>query len=143
MHALAGISTGPRFLGALLLSVGIWALQVATYALTAQAAHFPLSLVGTIAAILAVNIGFAIRATPGNVGLFQMMYAVTATAFGLDQDRAIAVAFLIQTQQILPVTILGVAMAPEFIFQKRRRRSRGDVELPGETPIAEQPVSSD
>jgi uncharacterized protein (TIRG00374 family) len=143
MHALAGISTGPRFLAALLLSVGIWALQVATYALTAQAAHFPLPLVGTVAAILAVNIGFAIRATPGNVGLFQMMYAVTATAFGLDQNSAIAVAFLIQTQQILPVTIIGVAMAPEFIFQKRRRHSRGEGELPGETPITRQPVSSD
>src|SRR5436305_2047601 len=99
MQALSGISTGPRFVAALFLSVGIWALQVATYALTAEAAHFSMSLVGTVASILAVNIGFAIRATPGNVGVFQMLYAVTATAFGMDQNAAIAVAFLIQTQQ--------------------------------------------
>ena len=136
MQTLAGLSTGPRFGMALLLSVSIWALQVATYALTARAAHFPLTLVGTIAAILAVNIGFAIRATPGNVGLFQMLYAVTAAAFGLDQDKAIAVAFLIQTQQILPVTILGVALAPEFLFQKRRRAPRPDNILPDE-PVLE------
>src|SRR5947199_6307473 len=87
MQALAGISTGPRFGIALVLSVGIWALQLGTYALTAAAAHFPLPLVGTVAAILAVNIGFAIRATPGNVGLFQVLYAATATAFGLDENQ--------------------------------------------------------
>jgi uncharacterized membrane protein YbhN (UPF0104 family) len=137
MHALAGISTGPRFSAALALSVGIWALQVTTYALTATAAHFPLPLVGTVAAILAVNIGFAIRATPGNVGVFQMLYAATTTAFGFDEYKAVAVAFLIQTQQILPVTILGIALAPEFIFQKRRKAARPDNILPDE-PVLEE-----
>jgi uncharacterized protein (TIRG00374 family) len=132
IHALGGISTGPRFAAALALSVGIWAMQVATYWLTAEAANFHLSLVGTIAALLAVNIGFAIRATPGNVGVFQMLYAATAVAFGMDQNKALAVAFLIQTQQILPVTILGIALAPEFIFQKRRRAARPDNLLPNE-----------
>jgi len=140
VHAISGISTGPRFGIALALSVGIWALQVATYALTAIAAHFPLPLVGTVAAILAVNIGFAIRATPGNVGLFQMLYAATTTAFGFDQNQAIAVAFLIQTQQILPVTILGIALAPEFIFQKRRKAARPDNILPDE-PVLEKRVA--
>lgn len=141
MQALAGISTGPRFTAALALSVGIWALQVTTYALTAKAAHLHLPLVGTVAAILAVNIGFAIRATPGNVGVFQMLYAATATAFGLDENQAIAVAFLIQTQQILPVTILGIALAPEFIFQKRRKSPRPDNTLPDE-PVLEKTVAS-
>src|SRR5690242_9380042 len=137
MHALAGISTGPRFGAALALSVAIWALQVATYALTAAAAHFPLPLVGTVAAILAVNIGFAIRATPGNVGVFQMLYAATTTAFGYDENTALAVAFLIQTQQILPVTLLGIGLAPEFIFQKRRKAARPDNILPDEPVLRE------
>jgi len=51
---------------------------------------------------------------------------------GFDQDTALAVAFLIQTQQILPVTILGIALAPEFIFQKRRKAARPDNILPDE-----------
>jgi uncharacterized membrane protein YbhN (UPF0104 family) len=91
--------------------------------LTAHAAHFNLSLVGTVSALLAVNTGFAIRATPGNVGVFQALYALTASAFGMDANAAIAVAFLIQTQQIIPVTLLGVALAPEFIFKKRKTRA--------------------
>jgi uncharacterized protein (TIRG00374 family) len=119
-RTIGGISTGPRFAWALALSVGIWALQVWTYALTARAANFNLSLVGTVAAILGVNLGFALRATPGNVGVFQAMYALIAVAFGMDQDQAIAVAFLIQTQQIIPVTLMGVALAPEFIFKRKK-----------------------
>jgi uncharacterized protein (TIRG00374 family) len=120
-RTIGAVSSVPRFGAALVLSVVAWGLQVATYQVTANAAHFPLTLVGTIAALIAVNLGFALRATPGNVGLFQAAYAATAVAFGFDRDQAIAVAFLIQAQQILPVTLLGVALAPEFIFSKRRK----------------------
>jgi len=123
---VGGISTGPRFAAALVLSVAIWALQVWTYALTARSAHFNLPLVGTVAALLAVNLGFVVRATPGNVGLFQAMYALTAVGFGLDRDQAIAVALLIQTQQIIPVTLAGVALAPEFIFKRKQTVRKED-----------------
>jgi uncharacterized protein (TIRG00374 family) len=119
LRTIGGISTGPRFISAMVLSVGIWALQLWTYSLTARSAHFNLSLVGTVAALLAVNLGFAVRATPGNVGVFQAAYALIAAGFGMDKDQAIAVAFLIQTQQIIPVTLLGVALAPEFIFKRK------------------------
>jgi uncharacterized protein (TIRG00374 family) len=132
LRTLTGISTAGRFTVSVLISVAVWMLQVATYALTARAAHFNLSIVGTIAAILAVNLGFAVRATPGNVGVFQMMYAMTAAAFGLDKDQATAVAFLIQAQQILPVTFLGLLAAPQMIFEKRRKTARPDNVLPGE-----------
>ncbi|MDB4908372.1 MAG: hypothetical protein JWO05_3156 [Gemmatimonadetes bacterium] len=128
METMAELSTPSRFVAALLLSVGVWILQVVTYHMTARAAGFPITLVGTVACLLAVNLGFALRATPGNVGVFQMLYAVTAVAMGLDRNQAIAVAFLIQTQQILPVTILGVAMAPEFLLKRGKTRPIGERE---------------
>jgi uncharacterized protein (TIRG00374 family) len=131
VQTIGQVSSGPRFMAALLLSVGAWALQVVTYQLTAQAASLPMTTVSTIAALLAVNLGFALRATPGNVGLFQAAYAATAAAFGMDQNQAIAVAFLIQAQQILPVTLIGIALAPEFIFRKAKRR---ESDAPGEIP---------
>ena len=53
------------------------------------------------------------------------MYAVTAAGFGMDKDQAIAVAFLIQTQQIIPVTLVGSRSRPEFIF-KRKKAVRAD-----------------
>jgi uncharacterized protein (TIRG00374 family) len=126
------VSSGPRFIAALLLSVTAWALQVATYQMTAHAAHLPMTTVATVAALLAVNLGFLFRVTPGNVGIFQAAYAATAVALGFDKDQAIAVAFLIQAQQILPVTLLGVAMAPEFIFKAQKRRKD---DVPGELPV--------
>lgn len=117
-HTLGAVSSFRRFTAALLLSLAAWGLQVATYHVTAQASHFSITLVGTIVALLAVNLGFAVRATPGNVGLFQAVYAATAVAFGLNQNEAVAVAVLIQAQQILPVTLIGVALAPGFIFRR-------------------------
>jgi phosphatidylinositol alpha-mannosyltransferase len=123
IRTIGQVSSGPRFLAAVGLSVLAWALQVATYQLTARSAHLPMTVVSTIAALLAVNLGFALRATPGNVGVFQAAYAATAAAFGMDQNQAIAVAFLIQAQQIIPVTLLGVALAPEFIFKQAKRRA--------------------
>jgi uncharacterized protein (TIRG00374 family) len=135
-HTIATVSSGPRFLAALLLSVAAWALQVATYQMTARAAHFPMTTVATIAALLLVNLGFLFRFTPGNVGLFQAAYAAAAVAFGLDKEQAIAVAFLIQAQQILPVTAMGVALAPEFIFKQKKRRTDDPV---GEIPSADRP----
>ena len=133
IRTIGQVSSGPRFLAAVGLSVLAWALQVATYQLTARSAHLPMALVSTIAALLAVNLGFALRATPGNVGVFQAAYAATAAAFGMDQNQAIAVAFLIQAQQILPVTLLGIALAPEFILKQSKRRA---TDVPGEIPSA-------
>ena len=133
-HTIATVSSGPRFIAALLLSVGAWALQVATYQMTAQAAHFPMTTVATIAALLLVNLGFLFRFTPGNVGIFQAAYAAAAVAFGLDKETAIAVAFLIQAQQILPVTLIGIALAPEFIFKQKKRRADDAVgEIPSQS----------
>ncbi len=122
-HTLASVSTVPRFAAAMALSIGAWALQIATYHLTAQAVHFPITFTGSVACLLAVNVGFAIRSTPGGVGVFEVLYALTAAALGFDSNAAVAVAFLIQAQQILPVTAIGVLMAPEFL---RRRRHAGE-----------------
>ena len=131
------VSNGPRFIAALVLSVAAWGLQVETYQMTAQAAHFPMTMVSTIAALLAVNVGFLARITPGNVGVFQAAYAATAVAFGLDRNEAIAVAFLIQAQQIIPVTLLGISLAPEFIFKQQKRRKD---DAPGEIPSESRPA---
>ena len=117
-RALSGVASGRRFGAAMLISVTAWGLQVATYHLTAMAAHFDIPVVGTVAALLAVNVGFAVRATPGNFGVFQAMYALAAVAFGMDKDAAIGVALLIQAQQILPVTVLGLLAAPRLLSKR-------------------------
>src|SRR3954470_1971579 len=115
------LATGPRFLAAMALSLLAWACQLWTFELAAAAAHVQIPRAGSLACLLGINVGLIIRATPGNVGFFQFVYALTASEFGVLRDDAIAVSLLIQTIQILPLTILGVALAPEFIFRRGKK----------------------
>lgn len=115
------LATGPRFVAAMLLSLGGWALQLFTFALAAEAAHVSIPIAGSLACLLGINVGLIIRATPGNVGFFQFVYALMAEQFGVSRDDAIAVSLLIQTLQIIPLTLVGVALAPEFIFRRGRK----------------------
>ncbi len=116
------LTSGPRFVGALLLSMLSWAGQFATFQLAADAAHVAIPPAGSLAALLAINLGLLIRATPGNVGFFQFVFALAVDPFGVARNDAIAVSLLIQTLQIIPVTLLGVALAPEFIFKRKKRK---------------------
>src|SRR5207237_9319198 len=115
------LATGPRFLAAILLSLGSWAGQLWTFELAAAAAHVPIPLGGSLACLLGINVGLIIRATPGNVGFFQFVYALMAERFSVARTDAIAVSLLIQTLQILPLTFLGVVLAPEFIFRRGKK----------------------
>jgi uncharacterized membrane protein YbhN (UPF0104 family) len=115
------LATGPRFLAAMLLSLLSWGCQLWTFDLAASAAHVPIPLAGSLACLLGINVGLIIRATPGNVGFFQFVYALMAGQFGVEKNEAIAVSLLIQTLQILPLTLLGVLLAPEFIFKRGQK----------------------
>jgi len=102
-------------------------MQLQTYAnptqlwLAAAAAHVSIPLAGSLACLLGINVGLIIRATPGNVGFFQFVYALMAEQFGVPRNDAIAVSLLIQTLQILPLTLLGIVLAPEFIFRRGKK----------------------
>lgn len=115
------LATGPRFVAAILLSLASWACQLWTFELAAAAAHVSIPLAGSLACLLGINVGLIIRATPGNVGFFQFVYALMAGEFGVARNDAIAVSLLIQTLQILPLTLLGMALAPEFIFRRGKK----------------------
>jgi uncharacterized membrane protein YbhN (UPF0104 family) len=101
------VGSAPRIGLALVISLAAWALQVATYHLTVAAVHLPLPVAGSVAAMLAVGISFLVRATPGNVGVFQAVYALTVRSFGVGESAAVAAALLIQAVQVLPTLILG------------------------------------
>ena len=115
------VSNAPRFAGALALSLISWLTQLYCYHFAALAAGLPISQTGSLACLLAVNLGLIVRATPANVGFFQFVYALTAASFGLPKAQAVGVAFLIQASQAIPVTLLGMALVPEFVFDRKTR----------------------
>jgi len=122
MGSVRDILTLERISLAMLLSLVNWAAQIATYHLVAVAAHFPISIPGSVATLITANVGFVVRATPGNVGVFQVVYGVTAEALGLDKAAAVAVALLLQLIQNVPVTLLAMVIAPDLILHWRDKR---------------------
>ena len=122
MVSVRDILTIQRISIAMLLSLVNWAAQIATYHLVAVAAHFPISIPGSVATLITANVGFLVRATPGNVGVFQVVYGVTAQALGLDKAAAVAVALLLQLIQNVPVTLLAMLIAPDLILHWRDKR---------------------
>ena len=109
------LSTSRRFIAAMLVSASVWALQIIVFALAARSVGLTLPLAGSIAAMLLTNTGLILRATPGNVGYFQFAYAIAAGHFGVSADAAVATALLLQLVQIVPVTLLALALAPRMM----------------------------
>src|SRR5674476_166978 len=69
MGSVRDILTLQRIALAMLLSLVNWAAQIATYHLVAVAAHFPISVVGSVTTLITANVGFRVRATAGTVGV--------------------------------------------------------------------------
>lgn len=132
MQTLPGISSGGRYTAAVGITIGVWVFQLLSYHYTARAVHFDLSLAGSIAALLAANVGFALRVTPGNVGVFQLVYAMTAAAFGMNKDAAIGVAVVLQVQQMLPIVLLGLIAAPAMLRLRRDEELAAAVSASGD-----------
>jgi uncharacterized protein (TIRG00374 family) len=104
-----------RLVVAMLLSVTAWVLQIATYDFVARAERLPLPLAGSVTALIVIGVSFLIRATPGNVGIFQLAYLLAVKPFGMPDAPAIAVALLIQAIQVVPTMLAGALAAPGLL----------------------------
>ena len=94
------------------ISLVYWPTQIIAFAAGAEAVGLHIPIVATVAAVVAVNLAGFVRATPGNVGVFQVFYALAVTRFGFPQDKAVAAAVLIQSVQLVTVIVSGVLAAP-------------------------------
>ena len=115
--AMTGLPTPGRVAPALALSLVSWAGQAAVYHLTARAVGLPATLVASTAAMLAVNVSFLVQLTPGNVGIFQLIYALVMAAYGVSHHAAVGAALAIQALQIVPVTVVALLLAPELALR--------------------------
>lgn len=119
-----------RVAPAVALSLVAWGIQAMTYHLVALATGLPASFAQSTVVMLAVNLSFLMPLTPGNVGVFQAVYAVTMAALGVPSSAAVATALLIQALQILPMTAVAGVLAPDLVVRggrgdRRDRRARG------------------
>lgn len=89
------------------LSLISWLTQIVTYSLAARAVGLTLPITATMAALVAVNLGGVFRITPGNIGVYQAMYVVALTPFGVPSSQAVGAALLTQSAQIISGAIAG------------------------------------
>jgi len=127
----AMIVTPGRIAFGLALSLAAWAGQWATFHYAAHAASLSTTAGVSLLALIVVNASFLVRLTPGNIGVVQLLYAVAATASGLDRDHAVAVAFLISTIQYIPVIVVGLLVSPALL--KGRPRDHAMTHAPKST----------
>jgi len=113
--AARGQLRSKAFGAAFLLALSSWGGQVITYAVAALAVNVLVPLAATVAALVLVNLGGVIRSTPGNVGVFQVMYALGVASFGVGRTEAIAVAILIQAIQLLSAVGAGALCVPLMV----------------------------
>jgi uncharacterized protein (TIRG00374 family) len=114
------LTTPRRFGIALLLSIGVWLLQLTEYAVVAAAVGSAPPFAASIAAMIAINAGLALRATPAGLGYFEFAYAVAVSQFGVATDVAVATALVIQIVEIVPVSVAAIVIA----LRKRGPRQR-------------------
>ena len=92
-------------------AVAHWVLQFVAIAAAAQALGFPMPVSGSLLALLGMSASGSVRATPGNIGVNQLIYVGTAESLGLPGAGALAVALVMQVVQTVPVLAAAVLMA--------------------------------
>lgn len=115
------IASTRRVAAAIALTLVDWCAELASYSLVARAAGFPIGVRGSLVALLAVNVGFLVRVTPGNVGVFELVYATVARSLGLPYDIAIAVALMLHLVQDVPTALLGISFGTHFFARESLR----------------------
>ncbi|MBI4421710.1 MAG: flippase-like domain-containing protein [Gemmatimonadetes bacterium] len=102
------IGSWRRLPAPVLLALWNWASQWATYHLVIVACGIPVSLAGSFTALLASNVGGALRATPANVGVTQATIAVALLPFGVKPAESVAAGVILQAVQVLPTIALAL-----------------------------------
>jgi uncharacterized protein (TIRG00374 family) len=102
---------GPDATLAYILSLVSWLAQIVTYAIGARAVGIHLPLMATVLAVVLVNIAGVLRLIPGNLGVFQAMFALAVFPYGVLRGPAVAAAALIQSVQLVSAIIAGLSVA--------------------------------
>jgi uncharacterized protein (TIRG00374 family) len=92
------------------LSISSWIVQFVVAILAARAVGVRLPLGGLVMAVFAVNATSVFPLTPANIGVFQLAFLVTLSAYGADRSSSLAVATVFQAALVIPVTLLGLAI---------------------------------
>jgi uncharacterized membrane protein YbhN (UPF0104 family) len=102
-----------------------WASQWATFYFALRAFHIPSPAAASFTGLVATNVGGALRASPGNVGIFQASLVVALLPFHVTPQRAVAAGLAIQALQIVPIQTLAAIFFGWRQLSRARASRRG------------------
>jgi uncharacterized protein (TIRG00374 family) len=102
------------------LSLSSWLVQFVVAVLAARAVGVELPLAGLVMAVFAVNAASVFPLTPANIGVFQLAFLVTLSAYGVDRSSSLAVATVFQAALVIPVTVLGLILLHRMTRARRK-----------------------
>jgi uncharacterized membrane protein YbhN (UPF0104 family) len=106
-------ATAPRRRVPLIFALALvnWLTQWVVYHFAIASVEGSTPLAASFVAVLATNIGGLPKLTPGNVGVMQASFVLGLAPFDVPMERAIAAGLVCQAIQVLPMLLLGVAVA--------------------------------
>jgi uncharacterized membrane protein YbhN (UPF0104 family) len=131
LHGGLAVASRPRTLAeALVLSFMAWAATVVGFAAAGQALGIEMSTAQAALLASGVALATAIPSGPGNLGTFDIAAAAIAQTFGLEPEKAVALA-VISHATILVVTSIGGGIA--LLHLGWAGRTAGTTAEPGTT----------
>jgi uncharacterized membrane protein YbhN (UPF0104 family) len=104
------------------LDFASWGLQWATYHLSIVATGAAATPMLSVLALVLVNVGGALRLTPGNVGVVQGAVVIALRPAAVPAAQAVAAGLALQAVQVLPVLAIGLALLGRHGVREAVRR---------------------
>jgi uncharacterized membrane protein YbhN (UPF0104 family) len=102
--------TTPACIQSVVLSLLAWVVQIAVALIAVRAIGADVPAGGVVMAVFAVNAASVVPLTPANIGIFQIAFIFTLSAFGVERTTSLALATVYQGVLVLPVTALGLVL---------------------------------
>ncbi len=108
---LAAAGDGRVVAAAFGAAIAGWAAELLVALLCLPAFDLPAAFTPAALVVVATTLSAAVSVSPGNAGVFELATVVTLEALGVDRERALAYALGFHAVHVLPVALLGLALA--------------------------------
>ncbi len=121
------------FFFSIAMSFPVWLCEVLVYYLYLKAFRIDVPFKAAVLALVVVNLSSLIPSSPGFIGVFQYACVKSLAVFGVGSTLALAWSVAIHSTQIVPITLLGLAILSRMGLSMGEI-SRVDLEENGEPP---------
>lgn len=107
LKGAASLDSWRKIVATFVLSMCVWAFELAVYLLISAAFGVKIPFVGCLVMLCAANLGMLAAPTPAGLGVFQGAIVFALESFNVPYEQRMAVAVILHAAQIVPTTVIG------------------------------------